>query len=70
MMVNRQDPVHAAIPPGRTAGRTAAGLPPPRLAFTGRFSAPARHPQNPVAHPARILAEQALQGSRPGKLEH
>jgi hypothetical protein len=39
MMVNGQDPVHAAIPPGRTAGRTAAGLPSPRLAFTGRFRA-------------------------------
>jgi hypothetical protein len=38
-MVNGQDPVHAAIPPGRTAGRTAAGLPSPRLAFTGRFRA-------------------------------
>ena len=24
-MVNGEDPVHAAIPPGRTAGRTAAG---------------------------------------------
>ena len=36
-MLNEEDPVHAAIPPGRTAGRTAPGLPSPRLTFTGRF---------------------------------
>ena len=38
-MLNEEDPVHAAIPPGRTAGRTAARLPSPRLTFTGRFRA-------------------------------
>jgi hypothetical protein len=49
MMVNREDPVHAAIPPGRTAGRTAAGTaitaadlhpPVPRRQGTRRIRSP------------------------------
>ena len=38
-MLNEEDPVHAAIPPGRTAAGPRPGLPSPRLTFTGRCRA-------------------------------
>jgi hypothetical protein len=64
-MLNGEDPVHAAIPPGRTVGRTAAGLPSPRLTFTGRFRA-GKAPEVLVAALALLAAPPAyLVGSRP-----
>jgi hypothetical protein len=57
-MLNEEDPVHAAIPPGRTAAGPRPGLPSPQLTFTGWFRA-GKAPEVLVAAFALLAAPPA-----------
>jgi hypothetical protein len=68
-MVNGEDPVHAAIAPGRTAGRTAAGTAVTAADSSRAGSAPVRHPRCSSRHspwrgstPARLIIRSSADG--------